>query len=729
MLIKIPIAVVWPFASGWMLFWALAAAIPIIIHLWHRRQYQQINWAAMEYLLAAMRKNSRRITIEQLILLGIRVLILLLLAVALADPFLPSLKNIVPGFGAGGQTHWVVVIDGSYSMDFKKGQQTRFEVAKDLASQLVDQSTQGDGFTLVLMSDPPRVIIREPAFARNDIIEEIDSLDLPQGGGNLSSTLSEVEKIVRSAIEKRSRLARTKICIFSDMGRTTWDDIETPGCRTRIGSLAEVATLSLIDLGKNDEQRNLAVTRLDMNESLVTVGRSVTFQVEIENLGAQQVAPHRVEFIVDGQRIDEHSIEIAAHGRAIASASYEFTAPGEHYVEVQLDEDLLSVDNHRWLSVPVLQSIPVLCVQGKPESAKHVAIALEPGTLERPRVVTKVASENAILEMDLSQFDCIFLCNVGRFSREEAGVLYEFLNDGGGLVFFLGDQVQLESYNEQLGGEESGRRILPARLESITSEAQYRFDPLEYRHEIVAPFRGHQQAGLLTTPVWKYFKLSPYDNTAAKVALAFEGGDPAIIEEKILRGRSIIYASAASIASVDQLTDPPTPWTAIQAWPSFPPLVQEMLALSIRGRTTGRNTMVGDGLEGVTHNTIVDVPLTMVKPDGSDERVKMSIDGEDSRWNYNDAWRSGIYQARYGPPRDDSQIFAVNVNTRESNLERFDSELLPSQFDTGYEVEDLESPQLPSSTGSQLFQYALMLLLLLLFSESILAWFFGRARI
>jgi len=722
-------AIVWPFASGWMLLWVLAAAIPIIIHLWYRRRYQQINWAAMEYLLAAMRKNSRRITIEQLILLVIRVLILLVLAVALADPFLPSLKNMVPGFGAGGQTHWVVVIDGSYSMDFKNAEQTRFEVAKDLATQLVGHSTQGDGFTLVLMSDPPRVIIRETAFARDDVIEEIDNLELPHSGGNLSSTLSEIEKIVRSAVEKHPRLARTKVCIFSDLGRTTWDEVETPACRNRIGRLGEIGTLSLVDLGETDEQRNLAITRLDMHDSLVTVAHKVTFQAEIANFGTQPVASHRVEFIVDGQRVNEQSMDVAAHGRAIASASYEFTAPGEHYVEVRLDDDPLRIDNHRWMSVPVRESIPVLCVQGKPGSAKHVAVALEPGKSDRRRVATEVASENAILEMDLSDFDCVFLCNIGRFSREEAGVLYEFLNDGGGLVFFLGDQVQPESYNTQLSGEESGRRILPTRLESIASEAQYRFDPLEYRHEIVAPFRGHQQAGLLTTPVWKYFKLTLLDNTSAKVALAFEGGDPAIVEERILRGRSIIYAGAASSASVDQLTDPPTPWTAIQAWPSFPPLVQEILSLSVRGRTAGRNTLVGDGLEGVVHNTIVDVPLTMVKPDDSDQRVKMNIDGEDSRWSFNDAWQSGVYQARYGTPREDMQLFAVNVNTSESNLERFDSELLPNQFDTDYQVEDLDSPQLPRSSGSQLFQYVLMLLLVLLFSESILAWFFGRARI
>ena len=91
-----------PFANSAMLLWGLAAALPIIIHLLSKRKYREMTWAAMEFLLAALRKNARRIRIEQLLLLLIRVAILLLLALALADPLwslFPSLGSVA---GAGG---------------------------------------------------------------------------------------------------------------------------------------------------------------------------------------------------------------------------------------------------------------------------------------------------------------------------------------------------------------------------------------------------------------------------------------------------------------------------------------------------------------------------------------------------------------------------------------------------------------------------------------------------
>ena len=68
------------FGSIWMLLWATAALLPVLIHLWNRRKYAETSWAAMEYLLAAIRNNARRMRIEQLILLAVRVLTLVLLA-------------------------------------------------------------------------------------------------------------------------------------------------------------------------------------------------------------------------------------------------------------------------------------------------------------------------------------------------------------------------------------------------------------------------------------------------------------------------------------------------------------------------------------------------------------------------------------------------------------------------------------------------------------------------
>src|SRR5580692_5252933 len=75
-------------------------SIPIIIHLLNRRRFKHVTWAAMEFLLRAMRKNRRRLKFEQWLLLATRCLLVFLLGLALARP-LGCDSNSLAGHIAG----------------------------------------------------------------------------------------------------------------------------------------------------------------------------------------------------------------------------------------------------------------------------------------------------------------------------------------------------------------------------------------------------------------------------------------------------------------------------------------------------------------------------------------------------------------------------------------------------------------------------------------------------
>ena len=66
--------------------------------------------------------------------------------------------------------------------------------------------------------------------------------------------------------------------------------------------------------------------------------------------------------------------------------NHTFTAPGDHLLEVLIDDDPLKLDNRRWLAVPVRERVNVLLVDGslKTEAYKaetdYLAQALDPGS-------------------------------------------------------------------------------------------------------------------------------------------------------------------------------------------------------------------------------------------------------------------------------------------------------------------------------------------------------------
>ena len=146
----------------------------------------------------------------------------------------------------------------------------------------------------------------------------------------------------------------------------------------------------------------------------------------------------------------------------------------------------------------------------------------------------EVVAESQLSRRDLSGFDVVVLCNVAQFSPGEVTALEDFLKQGGGLVVFGGDQVIAENYNRLLYAD--GKGLLPAAVGPTVGDAAkqgsgFAFNPLGYRHPLVAEFRGESDpvtAGLTQALTWQYHKLMLPKDSDAQVALAFETGDPAV---------------------------------------------------------------------------------------------------------------------------------------------------------------------------------------------------------
>ena len=173
----------------------------------------------MEYLLAAIVKSSRRMRIEQLLLLAVRTLLVLLAVLALAEPFLSAVASPLV---RRARTHRVLVVDGSFSMAYQPADKRVFDVAKETAIEIVEDGNEGDAYSLILMSDTAREIVGTAAYDRGDFITEIEKLSLPHGGANLPSALKAAEQIVTQVRQDQSQLTRHHVYILTDLQRRTW---------------------------------------------------------------------------------------------------------------------------------------------------------------------------------------------------------------------------------------------------------------------------------------------------------------------------------------------------------------------------------------------------------------------------------------------------------------------------------------------------------------------------
>lgn len=682
------------FAHPAMLAWLAAVAAPILIHLWSRRRYRETTWAAMEYLAAALRQRRRTLLWEHWLLMAVRILVVALVVLAVAEPVVEQ-----GGLAAapGERTHRVLVIDGSYSMAYAPGEKSRFDQAKDLAARIVQGSSLGDGFTLVLMGRPPRVVIGQPALETTEFLKELALLELPHGTADLAATLREVEQVLLAARRDEPRLTREEIYFLTDLGRVGWslegmDAATLADFRSRSQRLAEAALLVVIDLSQADAE-NLAVTGIQARKPFATLSRDFEIEAMIRSFPPRARSGQAVELWADGHRVARRVIDLPADGQAAVKFSHRFESPGDHVLEVRAGGDFLEIDNHRWIAVPVKDSFRVLCVDGRSSAAapdaatRYLALALSPRKQEDSWVRPEVVEESRLPELALDRYECVFLANVAQFTAAEARLLGTYVAGGGRLVFFLGDRVQKDRYQAELGGERPGRiRLLPGRLGPTIDRPETRLDPLDYRHPMLDVFRGRERAGLLTAPVMKHIRLilprpssSPDSapstgGSRARVVLALASGDPLVVEEPIGRGRVIWVATSAD-----------TTWTYLPLWPSYVPLIQEMLDFLLGGQLEWQNVAVGEPLAGVLPARVGQTALLVRDPRGRTETVGLRREDERTTWSYADTWTSGVYSveavAASGGNKADSapggdaaalgrraSLFAVNVDPAESDL-------------------------------------------------------------
>ena len=349
------------FAFGWasplMLYWLAAAAAPILIHFLSRLNYREMPFAAMEYLLAAVQRQTRRLLFEQWLLLAIRTLLVVLVVLAVAETYIERAST---AFAPGSHVHRVLVFDGSYSMAYKSAGKTRFDHAKDIARQIVKDSPQGDAFTLVLMSSTPRVIVGRAALEPAAILHEIDDLELPDTTADLPAAIPAIGQLVENVAGDNRRLDRHEVYFLTDLQRTTWAPQLSEAAHARFVEqtyeLSQSASLFVIDLGQ-PSAANLAITDLRATDSLITVGRDTPLRVRLQHFGPAAGDRQLVELFADRRKVAQTQAVLSPDGTGQADFSYRFDTPGDHAIEARAAGDALDVDNHRYLALTVRQAI------------------------------------------------------------------------------------------------------------------------------------------------------------------------------------------------------------------------------------------------------------------------------------------------------------------------------------------------------------------------------------
>ncbi|MGE0374676.1 MAG: BatA domain-containing protein [Planctomycetaceae bacterium] len=718
------------FASPFRLWGLLLAGIPLLIQWLHRRKYAQRVWAAMRFLRAATESQTRRLRRESLLLLCVRTAILVLAALALAEPVLELSGWLWETTDA---THTLLLLDTSLSMQASHEGLIVGEHARDAARKIVESGQSGDSYQLVTIAGDPQVVIRQPSFSVDAVLAEIDRLDLTETFGNVPEALVRVERLLAESPVAGPR----RVVVVSDFQQSNWR-LEEPAAQERTRgawtSIARQATVSFVPLGAADIG-NLSVQDAHVESPLISAGMPETITIQVRNHGQEPRRAQRLQLLEGGRVLQSQTIDVPPFAEISAVFVTHWSEPGEHALQIRLEDDTLPADNERWLTVSVKEKLSVLLVNGRAAegtlggATDFVALALQPPLTAdaegaarlRPSWVIQpsVIDEAELMRTDLSRFDCIFVCDVPFLSSDEVLRLTAFVKAGGGLIIGMGDQVQLDEYSRLLGGEGDG--LMPVQLVRVvgndgTDAEPFRFADPEAGHPLTRAFAGNPRAGLTTANISRYVEMRIPKDSTARTALAFSHGAPAIIEHTLGAGRVLLVTT-----SLDDR------WGSWALWPSFLPMMHEFVEYVTRGQAA-EQTLVGQPLRVPWPDLeLLGPTATLRRPDGRTSTLRPTDADQNVEIVIDDTSQRGIYALTSVPAGDRVALFAVNIDPRESDLQTVQDDEWQAAIPEGIPVELAGSTAAapaarPGTDQAGMDSWLLVAVLVLLLVEQVMAW-------
>jgi hypothetical protein len=750
-----------------LLWFGLGGLIPILIHLLHRQRFRRVRWAAMEFLLAALRKTRRRLQLENLILLLVRIAVMVLLALAIARPFFHAAPLEALG---DSDTHHIFVVDTSYSMGYKRGQQSSLDEARTLAAALLSElrSSEQDRFSLVTLSAWPETVLK----ARNrkeQITAALGELKPSHYGTSVAQTLLEVHALLEDRqIPNRDR----RIYLFTDLQRVGWefrDEAEARKFAELLKQLSqrENTRFTLIAVGAPDPL-NHAVVELRTDRAVVTTKRTTRFHAGVHNFSSTPLPALGVSLYVDDHLFETKQTVLPPNTTVPVPFEYNFAESGPHHVRVSIDADYLDLDDHRWLALDVHTAIRGLVVDGEPkESARQsetyaLTVALDPtgqGLLFSvdPKVVELFSAEG------LDAYDFLVLANVQSLTSDKVERIEQFVRRGGGLLITLGARVDKISFNRDLWSE--GRGLSPAELDEVAGTApeggldkgvERHITRFSDTHPMFRTFREKLRAAIYGFTFYKYYRIRGFNSDGVLARFDDDAESPAFLEKALGEGRVILFTS-----TIDD------EWNhGVPGHPPFLPLMHNLCEYLATRPPTRRNLFVGDllladlpveqyhrefSLETPLEGTVT---LSPTQPDPTQKFFRLFYPAAaktgprpgEKQVLLNEGLRhAGRYRLTRPAPREEDRkvgYFAVNVPPRslapdevhaaEGNLERISKEEIQQRY-PDFKVEfrgdkKRGEKEVEANPTSNLWKDLLYALLGFLAIESVLAWLFGRAK-
>jgi hypothetical protein len=699
------------------------AAVPVVVHLMRRQEVTPVSWGAMQFLLETPLKMKRRRSIDNWLLLLVRMAILLSLAFLLSRPVVQNATLVsttpvdvaivldhsltmgkvaaqaTPAAGGGGGAAAKPAAAGATLFD--NGLATAEKLARMLPPSATVSVVLAEHSPIIVTPTPIKLGITardargEPRGEWAKTLQYLHQLTPGMTKANIPAAVGAARELVAHGYNPRK-----VILIISDDQRSNWypaDDslwkLAAGPAGTASSSLA-IYSLPLAHEMVPASAPNISVRAIAVTPAFLGVRRPSQVVATVTNTGGTDLSAIPLQLAVDGRQVTTQSLASLPAGQsATVSFDYNFPESGAHWVRIHADlVDSLEADNAAVAAVQVYPRLPVLIVDGQLTAsgrypqADFLAATMTADAIPfvEPRIIS-VAQLGAAAPgaggagaaggggVRFEDFPIVILNDVPRLPRDLLERLAEHVQHGNGLWILLGGRTE-QPFLEALGksplaafAAQSITRAPLAGGAATAPDAPAGFVGIDIRepsNPALTALLASERNAFAGASLQAWWQLTP--GPMMRTILATTTGDPLVLEQDIGKagGRVVLWT---------------TPFGNTQ-WNNFPfsagtfvPLINETLFHLAAGQESGQPRQLDAGAPLIWSGPAsrpIDA-ATLLAPNGTRRTLQPQLRGDSYLVTDKETNLPGLYELRFtAPPRNGATapptvFFSVNIDRTE----------------------------------------------------------------
>lgn len=425
------------------LFALISVAIPVIIHLFNFRKFKKVYFSNVQLLKEVEQQNSSKEKLKNLLILFSRILAIIFLVLAFAQPYIPAhnqkttaLKNIVS-----------IYIDNSYSMEAVNKDGNLLDEAKRRAKELIKGFGMNDRFQLLTndFEGKHQRLLNEEAF-----LKALDDVKISAANRNLQQILNRQSNVLTGGENKYSFLISDFQKNISSIKKLeTKADIQYSFLKLNANTLPNVAVDSVWTLSPNHQP--------GANERLV---------IQMKNYSEEEAKNIPLKLSINNQQKGLGAVTIPAGKTVKDTLNFSGLNTGWQKGIVSIKDFPVTFDDTLSFSFKVDQSFPVLSINGS-DAGNYIKALFAADSYYK-------LVENAESNINYSNFANYGLIVLNGLKNPSSGLaqqLRTYLNAGGTVVFFPDLDSDIQTYNSFLSGLSlpviQGLNTTPSKVDQI----------------------------------------------------------------------------------------------------------------------------------------------------------------------------------------------------------------------------------------------------------------------